>query len=326
MGAMQAQDYASAKWAIGIRLQSATDKSVETAINKGEIIRTHVLRPTWHLVSANDIYWMLELTAPHIRSSLKSRHKELELDEKLLTKAYVLLEKALSGGKNLLREDLFALLEKTKIITSSQRGIHILLMAELNGLIGSGPKTGNQQSYALLEERVPKKKTLNREQALATLAQQYFTSHGPATLQDFAWWSGLPTGDVKKGLELIKDDLKSSTILSQTYWYSGSASVPKNKSAFLLPAYDEFIISYKDRTPSLPLENHSKTISSNGIFRSVIVLNGQVIGLWKRTIKKDKILIEPDYFKSPNKTEKELIEKASEDLGKFLNLQAEFKG
>lgn len=325
MGAMQAQDYYMSKWAIGIRLPGSTDMEIETALNKGEILRTHLLRPTWHLVAASDIYWMLELTAPQIKAAMKSRHKELELSESIIKKCISVIEKALTGGNHLTREELMDRIQKAKIPTDGQRAAHIMLCAELDQIVCSGISKGKEQTYALLEERVPKRKILKREEALTELAKKYFSSHGPATLQDFVWWSGLSITEAKKALELSKTYFLSEKIDSQTLWFSNSISIPKSfkESAFLLPAFDEFIISYKDRSASLLLINQKKTISNNGIFRPVVVVNGEVIGIWKRTIKKDMVLIEPEYFLPVSKKINDKIEKVSSSFGNFLKRKAE---
>ncbi|MDD8018231.1 MAG: winged helix DNA-binding domain-containing protein [Bacteroidota bacterium] len=325
MGAMQAQDYSMAKWAVGVRLPGSTDKDIETAVNKGDIIRTHVLRPTWHFVSPADIYWMLELTAPRIKSSLKSRHKQLELTESVIKKSYSIIEKALIDGQHFTRNEIFSKLEKANVATGNQRGIHILLRAELDGIICSGTSQEKQQTYALLEERVPKKKLFQRDEALAQLANKYFTSHCPATVQDFIWWSGLPVADAKNALEMVRANFYSEKINSQTYWFRDSASPTKNirESAHLLPAYDEFIISYKDRSAALSSDIQKKTISDNGIFWPVIVINGKVTGKWRRTMTKDTIVIETEFFQPLTKSTKNLIEKASLRFGNFLNLKIE---
>ncbi len=217
MGAMQAQDYAMMKWAVGVRLPGATDQAVEDAISKGEIIRTHLLRPTWHLVSADDIYWMLELTAPNIKASMKSRHKDLRLSESVLAKSNAIIEKTLTGEKHLTRDVLAGEIKKAKIPTDENRLSHLLMWAELSGIVCSGAVQKGKQTHTLLEERVPKPKSMTKEDALAKLAQKYFTSHGPATLQDFVWWSGLSVGDAKQALDTVKTELASETIDSQTY-------------------------------------------------------------------------------------------------------------
>jgi hypothetical protein len=325
MGAMQAQDYAMVKWAVGLRLPNSTDQAMESAIHNGEILRTHLLRPTWHLVSAEDIRWMLELTAPQIKAALKSRHRELGLSETSITKSKAVIEQALKGGKHLTRSELVAELEKNGIMTSENRASHLLLRAELDGIVCSGAKKGKNQTYALLEERVPKTKSLSREKALAKLAGRYFASHGPATLQDFVWWSGLSVSDAKQALEMAKSDLISEKIGSYIYWFTNFTSIPKRdmEDVHLLPAFDEFIISYRDRSAALPFENHHKAVSDNGIFRPVIIVNGQVMGIWKRMIKKEKVVLETEFFKGPGKATMLQIEKATVQYGCFLEKEAE---
>jgi hypothetical protein len=186
MGAMQAQDFNMAKWALGIRVPGSTEMSIQSALDKGEILRTHVLRPTWHFIASDDIYWMLQLTAGRIKASLTTRYKELGLSPSVLSKGCSILENILAGGRHITREELVAEFRKAKIATEDNRAAHLLLFAELEGLICSGAWIDNKQSYALLEERVPRQKELPREEALAKLAQRYFLSHGPATIPDFS--------------------------------------------------------------------------------------------------------------------------------------------
>jgi hypothetical protein len=323
MGAMQAQDYAMSKWAVGVRLPNSTDRDIETALDKGDVLRTHLLRPTWHLVSADDIYWMLSLTAPQIKTASQSRHNQLEITPAIFSKSTSIFEKALTGGKQLTREELVAELEKAKIATDENRASHLLFWAELEGIICSGATKKGKQTYALLEERVPKKADLTREEALAKLAEKYFTSHGPATIQDFVWWSGLTIRDARHALELVKSSFISETIDSQTYWFTNSFSMSEKEMVNILPAYDEFIISYTDRRASLPFENHSKAVSNNGIFRPVITINGQVIGIWKRTTKKDIVLVETEFFEQPGESTKVLIENAFLQYGIFVEKKME---
>ena len=222
------------------------------------------------------------------------------------------------------REELSAELKNAGIATGDNRASHLLAQAELDGIVCSGAVKDGKQTYALLEHRAPKAKPLSKAEALAALAGKYFASHGPAALQDFVWWSGLSVGDAKLALDMVQSDFVSETIGAQTYWFARRRSLPKTdeQSVYLLPAYDEFIISYKDRSAVLPFENHNKAVSNNGIFRPVIVVNGQVVGTWKRTIKKDRVSVETEFFKQPNKTTKRLIEEASIRYGRFLEKQA----
>lgn len=327
LGAMQAQDYNQAKWAIGARLPHLTEEQIESAFNQGEILRTHLMRPTWHFVSPDDIYWLLELSAKQIKSAMKARNRQLELTETVLKKSQEVMLKSLEGNRGLTREELGLQLNQAGINTIEQRLPHILMEAEIDGIICSGGIQGKNQAYALLAERVPVKKTFSREESLALLAKKYFTSHGPATLPDFVWWSGLPVAEARKALEMNKTILNSEIIDNETYWFANSVDMPStlHDSVYLLPAFDEYLISYKNRSSAITLENHTKAISNNGIFRPIIVVNGQISGLWKRTIKKNSVLIELDHFRPHNKKEIGLIENAAEMFGHFTGRKVEVK-
>jgi hypothetical protein len=322
MGAMQAQDYAMVKWAVGVRLPNATEKSVEVAMDRGEIIRTHVLRPTWHIVSADDLRWMLALTAPRIKTGMKSRNEGLGLTEAIFSKSRKILEKTLRDGNHSTREELIPLLNKAGIATDENRASHLFMVAELDGLICSGATKNGKQTFSLLDERVPQTSSLGQDEALAALAKRYFSSHGPATVEDFDWWSGLSAGNAKRALDMVKSELTSEVVEGKIYWFVEVKS-RVNESAFLLPAFDEFIISYKDRSATLTYENHKHAVSNNGIFHPTVVVNGETIGVWKRTHKKDKVILEFEYFTKPEPTSQALIEMASVRYGDFLGSKVE---
>lgn len=319
MCAMQAQDFAMAKWAIGVRLPGSTIKQIETSIDKAEIIRTHLLRPTWHFASAKDIYWLLELSSPQIWSSSKSRNKQLELTSSVIARSNEVMRKALAPDKHLTRDELIAELLKAKIQTDDNRASHLLLCAELDKIICSGSIKNNKQTFALFDKRVLQRNIFHREEAISKLAKNYFQSHSPATLQDFSWWSGLPAKEARLGLENIKSGLISETIDSLVYWVPDSFSISETniKSVQLLPAFDEYLISYKNRSASISPQLQKNAVSDNGIFRPIIVVNGQVTGIWKRIQKKDNILIETDFFRKHTKAEINGIEKSAELYGHF---------
>jgi hypothetical protein len=248
MGAMQAQDYSMAKWALGLRLPGITGDEVEKEINSGKILRTHLLRPTWHFVSSDDIHWMLELTASHVKRILNARLKNLELSPALLKKSTTIIEKILAGGTHLTRNDIMTILAKSKIRGGDLRRAHIMMHAELDGLVCSGKSSGKEKTYALISERAPKKKNIHRDEALAMLAQRFFKSHGPATVQDFSWWSGLGITDARKGIDFVKSSFENETQDGFTYYFlSFPAKNDAASQAYLLPAYDELLIGYKNR-------------------------------------------------------------------------------
>jgi hypothetical protein len=296
LGAIQAQDYAMSKWAIGVRLPNATDESIEAAINEGSLVRTHILRPTWHLVAAQDIRWMLALTAPHIQQLVSYMYRQLELNSAVLNRTEAIICKALEGNNHLTRAELMTELEKEGINTSDLRSAHLMFHVELNGMVCSGAMRGKQITYALMDERVPFTKPLVREEALAELAKRYFMSHGPATLPDFVWWSGLKVSDARAGLEMVKSTLVSEEIGGQTYWLPNHFHSDPQDTVHLLPAFDEFMVSYKDRTASLSTDYHQSAITGNGIFKPIVVVNGKVEGTWKRTLQKDKVSVETSLF------------------------------
>lgn len=325
MGAIQAQDFRMTKWAIGLRLKKATEATVNEAINSGQILRTHVLRPTWHFVSADDIYRMLQLTAPKIRMAMKGRNKQLELDDTIFKKSNSVLERSLRNNNHLTRKELLAEFKKSNIATDNNRASHILLNAELDGIICSGKMKGEATTYALLEEVVAKRPAFDKEKALYELASKYFQSRCPATLQDFIWWSGLSVKDGKQALTLIEKDFCKEKINGKEYILPKMFKLSKSfkESAFLLPSFDEFLISYKDRSDSVAVEDHSKSFSNNGIFWPIVVENGKVTGTWKREIKKTKTIITIDFFNFIKKENYSLLQHQSEKLGYFLNSKTE---
>lgn len=318
MGAMQAQDFSMSKFAVGVRLEKTTESSVQDALNKGEILRTHVMRPTWHLVSAEDIHWMLELTAPHILSHSKSRHAELGLDEAVIKKSNRIIDKCVHQKKYVTRDEIVSKLNKASIATNENRASHLLFLAKLQGLICSGMMEGKDYLYTSLDGVVTKKNKPGRDESIFMLAQRYFNSHAPATADDFAWWSGLPAKDVKKALEMIAPHFSKIKLKDREYILSPDyETVPSDHEVLMLPAYDEFIISYKDRSMLFSRGDQAKYVSSNGIFWPTIIVNGNVAGTWSRTVK-NKVTINIKPFKKLTFTLKKSIEVAAKRYAEFV--------
>ncbi|MEO8972112.1 MAG: winged helix DNA-binding domain-containing protein [Ktedonobacteraceae bacterium] len=330
LGAVQAQDYGAAKWAVGLRLQAATDNALEQAFNSGEILRTHVMRPTWHFVSPADIRWLLALTAPHVKATIAYYDRQLALDNATLIQSNTVLTKALQGGEQLTRQELVSVLQQVGVASDNlQRFGHILMHAELDGIICSGARRGKQFTYALLDERVPQTRTVERDEALAELARRYFTSHGPATMQDFVWWSGLPVADAKVGLSMVKFQLLYEVVDDQTYWFPPSTPPAKDVSqiAHLLPNFDEYTVGYTDRSAVFDMLHSYKLDSrSNGLLGYIMVLDSQVVGTWKRTIKKDAVIITPNLFTPLSEAGTRAFAIAANRYGTFLNMPVECYG
>jgi hypothetical protein len=261
---------------------------------------------------------MVTLTAPTIKQLTKGRHRELGLTDAVLSKSRKVLEKKLQGGNHATRDELITELNKANIATDENRASHIFMSAELELLICSGKTTNGKQTFSLLDEWVPATQPKGRDEALASLAKRYFTSHCPATLEDFTWWSGLSKLDAKRGLEMVKAQFSAETVEARTYWLSENLSTPKKSTAFLLPAYDEFIISYKDRSATLTFENHKRAVSINGIFNPTVVVNGETVGVWKRAFKKEGVSLAFEYFSKPDKWMLKAIDTEAMRYAKFV--------
>jgi winged helix DNA-binding protein len=326
MGAVQSQDFAAAKWALGLRLPDTTDKDIELAFNKGEILRTHMMRPTWHFVAPGDIRWLLKLTAPRVIAIINNSGRKLGLDEVIFKRTNKLIAKALNG-MHLTRTEIEAMLNKAGIVTGDLHMIHLMMRAELDGLICSGPRKGKQFTYALLEERVPQAKQLEKDEALAELTGRYFISHGPATVQDFVWWSGLKTTDAMAGIQMRKSKLERETINGQTYWFSDPfRSTGTKRTARLLPNFDEYMVAYKDRNLLVDNKKGYEIPGPSVLLNNAVLIDGMIVGTWKRAIKKDNVEVAINHFHTPEKSVAMVIAAAAKQYGRFMGLPVDHKG
>ena len=324
-GAVQAQDYAGAKWSLAQRLrQPLTDDALEKAFAEGDFLRTHVLRPTWHFVNPADIRWLLALSAPRVHAANAYMYRKLELNETVFRRSTDVIAQVLAGDKHSTRKELGAVLEQAGITATGQRLAALMMYAELEAVICSGSRRGKQFTYALLEERVPPAKRLSREKALAELARRYFSSRSPATLQDFVWWSGLLVEDAKAGMEAVKADFERTTVEGQTYWLSTqSTSVPVSQpTAHLLSTFDEVLLSYQDRSASVS-KDYAELWAKGNTFVSAIFLSSRTVGCWRRDLKKDSVILTLRFFRAINRAERSLIEEVAERYGAFLEKKVE---
>ena len=323
MGAMQAQDYTMAKWAIGVRMKDAlSEQAIEEAFNKGEILRTHVMRPTWHFVTPENIRWMLKLSARRIKSAYKSYMGNTDASESFYMKAQEQLIKMLEGGRSLTRQEIALQLSDAGIDTSDPRIVYrILGYAEVDGVICSGGVKGKKQTYALLDERVPPMPELSKEEALLRLARNYFQSHSPASLTDFVWWSGLSVTEARTAIHLIKQELTEEHLNGKALFVHQSCDALPCVSdiCHLIPSYDEYIISYKDRTDVLDAQHSVKAFSSNGIFQPIVFLNGEIVGNWKKSVTRKQLIIDQKVFDGKEEIPHKLWKKAEERYKGYVN-------
>jgi Winged helix DNA-binding domain len=322
-GASQSQEYGPAKWSLGQRAEGVTDAGVEKLLADGAILRTHVLRPTWHFVLPADIRWMLELTGPRVLAQTASYYRRLGLDEAALEKSNTTIERALRGGTHLTRKELKTVLEKSGIDVEGYRAAFIMMSAELRGVICSGPRRGKQHTYALLEERAPNARVLDSEQALAELTLRFFTSHGPATLKDFGWWSSLKLTDAKRGLAMVGSQLTEEEIDGVAYWWSGSPAVPEYPSPniVLLQAFDEYVVAYKDSRPAIDASGIARA-HDDYLLAGTVVLDSQVVGTWRPTIKRDGALIRSELYTPLDEAQIRVLHESASEYSDWLGLPA----
>lgn len=322
--AMQAQEYAMSKWSIGLRLPGINDATVEKAFNDGAILRTHLMRPTWHFVTPADIRWLLVLTAPRVHAVNAYWYKKFELDITVFKRCNDMLVTLLAGGKQITRAAIKSALERISIFADGLRFGYLLMQAELDGIICSGPRQGKQFTYALLDERVPCFPVLSYEQALSSLTARYFASRGPATVQDFAWWSGLSTKDATAGVAMLTTDFMHEKVNGHEYFFLPTDLKRTNKMlmTFLMPDYDEYGISYKDRNVILHLPTGQAGVAHTA-YNRMIVIDGRIAGAWERVIESKRIVVKTTFFRSLNKREQEAVSKAAARYGVFADILGE---
>lgn len=321
LGAMQGQDYLGTKWAFGVRLPGSTDADIERAIADGMIMRTWALRGTLHYVAPADIHWIVGLVAPRMIAGNATRYRQLELDEPTLTRSSTVIVGALQDGQHLTRGEIFDILQANGISTEGQRGVYMLQRASLERLIYQGEVRRNVTTFKALDAG----KTLPKDHALAELARRYFTSRGPATLADFAYWSGLPISEARAGLESVKSELVEETIDGQSCFLSPETvqQPERSRSLYLLPGFDEFVLGYRDRSAVLnPQFADAICPGGNGMFMSTIVSDGRIIGTWRRTVKKKTVEIAFESFRPLHAEEIDALAQAAERYGAFLGLTA----
>jgi hypothetical protein len=319
LGAMQAQEFAEAKWSIGERVHGCTDDAVEEAFARGEILRTHVLRPTWHFVARADIRWMLRLTAPRVHALNRYPYRRFALDDEVLVRTGAVLARALADGEPRTRPELAEVLRRAGIVAEGLRLAYVLMHAELEELVCSGPRRRRQQTYALLDDRAGEADEIPREQALAELTWRYFSSHGPATVKDFTAWSSLTTADARAGLELVDDRLEPRIAADGTPWYAAPDAHEAHPAmgAFLIPMYDETVVAYRDLKVVL-----AHPPPREGLLRRPIVIDGRTVGSWKRSVTTRAAVIEAELFTPPGPAESAALDAVVERFGRFMELPA----
>jgi hypothetical protein len=322
-GAVQGQDVLASLWALGLRVPSSTEGEIEKAIEDGEILRTWPMRGTIHYVPAEDARWMLDLMTPRIVAGSAKRYRDLDLDEKAFERAREEIGAILEGGKVVARPDLMRHLESRGICTSGQRGYHILYHLAQQGFLCLGPREGKQPTVVLLDEWVSESRNLTREESLAEIATRYFRSHGPATLHDFVWWTGLTVADCRAAMDSISSRLEEWKNGDRTLWHMPTRDESEPERVMLLPFVDEYTVGYRDRSDFLKPEYTERAF--HGLM-SVVISDGEIIGMWKRKLAAKRVAVDLDLFRDLDGDERRSLNNVLRRYGEFLGKDAELSG
>jgi hypothetical protein len=316
-GAMQSQEHENAKWSVGKRLADTRQTKVDEALDDGRILRTHVLRPTWHYVARADYRWVLGLSGPRVHRQNGYSYRLHGIDAKLAARSRRVMVEALAGGGFLTRQELGARLEAKRITASGQRLAYIVMHAELDLVLTSGPQRGRKQTYALVDERAPATPGMDRDEALRELALRYFTSRGPATEKDFSWWSGLTLTDVRRGIAAAGDALEAAGVDGVTYTFAPAVrDVPETSAANLLvQAYDEYVIAYSESRRLVDLAG--RLAQHRTRFYNPILIDGQAVGFWRYAPGSKSRRIEVELLRRPSRREREALDGTIDALSGF---------
>ena len=319
LGAVQAQDYASARWSVGLRLSHSTSADIEEAIRDREVVRTWVLRGTLHIVAAEDVRWMLRLMGPRITAKSAGVYRQAGLTDKVFEDGFLLLENALQGEKQLMRSQVVELWENAGITTNNQRGYLMLARAGLEGRICLGPMRDKQQTFVLLDEWIPHTKEFTREESLVEIGKRFFASHGPATIEDFMWWCGCTRSDARQTIDMLARRLIQVSIEEKEYLYipHNFKTTKQTNNTFLLPGFDEYLLGYTDRSLIIKETHRHQIYPKNAVYPGLIIIKGRVRGIWKRTIEKSGIHIKLSPFTKLDDKEKSEIDEVCATYGRF---------
>ncbi|MGH2753662.1 MAG: winged helix DNA-binding domain-containing protein [Actinomycetota bacterium] len=325
--AVQSQDYHPAKWSVASRSEGVDDAALDRAFAEGRILRTHLLRPTWHFVLPTDIRWLLELTAPRIHALNAYMYRQQELDDVTLKRSVEVIADALRGRVQLTRKEVAAVLEEAGIPLGGFRLGYILMNAELERVVCSGALKGKQHTYASFDERALDARSLDRDEAVAELVDRYFTSHGPATVKDFQAWSSLTIADIKRGLEIVGSRLASQVAGGLTYWFAASPPPPEvaSPAVQLVQGYDEYIVGYRESKFLLDIRGVAGPMAGDRpAFNGVILVDDQVAGAWRRVQRKDSVAIESSLYRPFNRAERAALRAAADRYASFLGVSEVF--
>ena len=317
LGCVQSQEYAHALWSLGMRTGRLGAAEVQAEFNRGDFLRTHILRPTWHFVPAEDIRWILEVTAPRVQRLNQTIYRQHGLDPATLDHGVAVIAEEVTGGRYRTRAELGEALADRRLPNQGIRLAYIVMNAELERVICSGPTRGAQQTYALLDERAPRSGDADAKAGdAAELARRFFIGHGPASLPDLARWSSLTLSQCRDALDAVKDRLDSATVDGVELWFDPDAPPAEElPGALLIPLYDELTLIYP--VINFPQANGHPHTPGEDLFVGCVIIAEMNVGTWRRIIKGRKLIVEIALAPGVHRSHS-LVEAAANKLATFM--------
>lgn len=287
---VQAQDAALARAMIAYRA-AGTVAGVDAAVADGRLIRTHVLRPTWHYVAATDLRWLLALTAAPMAARLGAREHQLGIDHGLVDAALRVFADRLAGRRFALRKELAAALAEAGLLDpadplTGQRVGHLLMFAEYRALVCSAPVASPTHHYALVDEVVPPAAAKPREEAVTDLVLRFIQGHGPVALKELQRWTPIPLVEIRGALDRLSGLLERQTVEDMELWSGAGLPQTRPRQAWLLSIFDEAFLTYPLvnflRSPGHPAGSTAYRFAEAG--GGVVVCDLRDVGLWRRRV------------------------------------------
>lgn len=324
--AVQCQDAPLAAWSLGLRSRAGTYAAVLAEQDTAAFVRTHVLRPTWHYVAAEDLRWLLELTSARIQSSMAARHRQLELDARTVDRGLGALGELLADRGALTRKQIGPLLAAQGLPGPGERVGHLLLLAELRGLVCSGPLAGREHTYALLEQTLPvvPDPPADRDEALGRLVGRFFSGHGPAGVGDLLRWAAVNKGEIRRGLDIVGDGLEHWELDGEAVWFDPATPprMSRPDRAHLLPTFDEVVLTYAHTGFPRPAGHPrgADRLSPAEAGGGMVVCDGHDVGTWKRTVRAATCTVDLELAPGLDDGRRAAVDAAAQRLADFVGL------
>ncbi len=323
LGCVQSQDAPLAAWSLGMRMPPGTTYAdVLAEQSAGGWVRTHVLRPTWHLLAPEDLRWIQRVTGPRVESGSAGVNRRLGLGDEVVMTALRVLESLLAGPTPRTRREVRVAFDAAGLPTDVQPLAHLVIVAELRAIICSGPPRGVEHTYVLADEVLPPgpNDSLVDEDARRELTRRFMAGHGPASERDLTRWSTLTLTQIRRALADLTDELERIDVDGHELWFDPTVPTRTSREpgAYLLPTFDEVCLTYQHtgfprRTPDA---SRQRLLSESG--GGIVVVHGEDVGIWKRVVTPTSVRVTVSADAPLGREDREAIAAAAQTFADFV--------